>query len=90
MIFYALGVIMVALALLPHVWTRLFGYEVSSVIVDFVCAGAWLISFAVALWIKRRNWRHCIPLLITGPFACGPAIIASFVFLVWHRNGFAP
>jgi hypothetical protein len=89
-VFYLLCGIAGILAILPYVWTRLFGYEVSSVTVDVTCAIAWLACFTLALWTQHWRWRRCIPLLAAAPFACGPASHTLFVLLIWHFNGFAP
>ena len=89
-IFFTLNVVAIILAILPYVWTRLFGYQISDMAVMFVCAFIWPICFTLALWTQRWRWRPCILILVTAPLACGPAVLALLVITLWSVHGFAP
>jgi len=88
--FYPLNVMAIILAVLPYVWTRIFGYQIDDMAVMFVCALIWPVCFILALWTQRWRWRPCILILVTAPFACGPALLALLVMSIWRFHGFAP
>ena len=75
---------------LPYVWTRLFGYHVSSVNVHFALAAMWIIAASAAFVLAGKGGvRRWLP-LPAGPFALWPAAITAYTFLVWKLYGFGP
>jgi hypothetical protein len=75
--------------ILPYAWTRLFGYRVSMVIVDFAVALGWVVTSSAAFYLAGTNRvRRWLP-MAAGPFALWPAAVTAFTLLVWKLHGFA-
>ena len=74
---------------LPYAWTRVFGYKISIVNVEFALAATWLVASCAAFVLAGNDrMRRWMP-IAAAPFALWPAAVTAFTLLTWKLGGFA-